>query len=109
MNVKLSVALVVGLIIPSAAAAQTGPELLLKPFPRERTLETRTDAVLLGQGETDNADADFQLSLYESFGRARVFPGQRADPRVGYDVLYLDIASDDPALPQHLTDHSVAF
>ena len=102
-------ALEVALALALPAAAQTGPELLLKPFPRERTLETRSDVVLIDQGETDNADADFQLSLYESFGRARVFPGQRADPRVGYDVLYLDIASDDPALPQHLTDHSVAF
>src|SRR5688572_23442643 len=56
-------ALEVALALALPAAAQTGPELLLKPFPRERTLETRSDVVLIHQGETDNADADFQLTL----------------------------------------------
>jgi hypothetical protein len=93
----------------STALAQTGPDLLLRPFPRERTAEASGSAVFLGEGETDNADADFRLSLYESSGRARIFPKERADPRVGYDLLYLDVDTDDPALPDWLIDHSFAF
>ena len=97
------------LMMRSAAPAQTGPDLMLRPFPRERTAEATGSAVFLGEGETDNADADLQLSLYESSGRARIFPKERADPRVGYDFLYLDIDTDDPALPDWLIDHSFAF
>jgi hypothetical protein len=88
---------------------QTGPDLLLRPFPRERTVEASGSGVWLADGESDNAGADFRLSLYESSGRARVFPRERADPRVGYDLLWLDLDTDDPALPDRLIDHSLAF
>ena len=95
-------------LIASVALAQTGPDLLLRPFPRERSVEASGSGAWLGKGETENADADFQLSLYESYGRARIFPKERADPRVGYDFLWLDVDSDDPALPDRLIDHSLA-
>jgi hypothetical protein len=95
--------------IGSSALAQTGPDLLLRPFPRERTVEASGSGVWLADGHSDNADADFRLSLYESSGRARIFPKERADPRVGYDLLWLDLDTDDPALPERLIDHSLAF
>jgi len=104
----LAVSAAVLVMITSPAPAQTGPDLLLRPFPRERKVEATGWGVWLANGETENADADFRLSLYESYGRARIFPRERADPRIGYDFTWLDVDTDDSALPGRLIDHSLA-
>ena len=92
----------------SAALAQTGPELLLKPWPKEQLIEVRGDAVLLDQG-TDRDGSDFQIGFYETEGRARVWPDQRADPRFGYNVTYIDVDSETGVIPSNLVDTSVAI
>jgi hypothetical protein len=60
------------------------------------------------EGHTSNADR-FRLTYYETQGRVRVMPSERADPRIGYDLRYLDVDTNDPALPSALSDTSVAF
>src|SRR5215212_10227461 len=93
----------------SMTFAQTGPELLIKPWDnKEQLVQARVDAIWLDDGKLREG-GDFQLGFYETEGRARMFPGNRADPRFGYNVTYLDIDTDSGALPSKLVDTSVAF
>ena len=91
----------------SAARAQTGPRLLLKPFPKEQAIDAHGDALLLDQGHVKESDEDFRLSFYESQGRWRVLPGNLISPRIGWDVKYLDLETSHPGLPEQLTDQSL--
>lgn len=87
--------------------AQTGPELLLKPWPTGQRVQAQGEFALLNSGSTRNSD-DFQLSFYDTSGRVRLLPGQRADPRLGWNYTDLN-TSGDSALPSHLIDTSVGF
>jgi hypothetical protein len=98
-------ALVVGWA--AASFAQTGSTLMLKPWAPEKLAEAQASGIFENQGHTDN-DADLQLSMYESYGRVRLFPGQQASPRFGYDFLKMDLHSNDPGLPDQLYDQSVS-
>jgi hypothetical protein len=88
--------------------AQTGSTLMLKPWAPEKLAEANVSGIFEGSGHTDNNSSDFQLSMYESSGRVRLFPGQVASPRFGYDFLALNIDSDDPGLPDQLYDQSAS-
>jgi hypothetical protein len=92
----------------TATFAQTGSTLMLKPWEPDKFAEAQASGIFLNNGHTDNNDADFQLSMYESYGRVRLFPGKEASPRFGYDFLKLDIDSNDAGLPDHLYDQSVS-
>lgn len=95
--------------LPAAALAQTGPDLLLKPWQPGERVELAAYGTFLGDGSTDNADADLTISIFDSFGRAKLPVESRAEPRVGYNVTYLDLDGDDPALPAQLVDTSFGF
>ena len=104
-------ALLVTLLAPLTALAQSGPELLLKPWDKKQFIEMRNDALFLGNGEFEDDEfggADFKLTTYESEGRIRILPGNIASPRIGYDVTYLDIDTDLPAFPDHLTEQAIS-
>jgi hypothetical protein len=88
--------------------AQTGPTLLLKPFPKEQAIEGRADALFIEPGHTKKGDDAFRLSAYESQGRWRVQPGNLISPRVGWDFTFLDLHTRSPGLPDQLADQSVA-
>ncbi len=91
-------------------AAQSGPDLLIKPFSAGQMFDTSTEAVLEAANPTKEDHADnVQLDVYRAVGRWRVLPDQQASPRFGYDVMYVDINSHDPALPNHLWNTSVGF
>ena len=55
---------------------------------------------------------DFQANTYNASGRLRLTYGDsekglaRAQPRLGYEVKYVDIRTDDPRLPDALLDAS---
>jgi len=90
------------------AHAQTGPTLLLKPFPKEQAIDGRADALFLDAGHTKRGDDDFRLSTYESQGRWRVQPGNLISPRIGWDFTFIDLHTSFPSLPDQLADQSVA-
>ncbi len=87
--------------------AQTGATLMLKPWEPEKLAEAQGSALFAEKVRTDN-HADYQLSMYDSSGRVRLFPGQEASPRFGYDFLKMDLHSNDPGLPDQLYDQSVS-
>jgi hypothetical protein len=89
------------------AWAQTGPDLLIKPWDTGQILETQADAAVLAEGSTKNSE-DFNLSFYDFSGRYRVLREHRADPRFGWNFTKIR-TSGDPALPNDLIDTSVGF
>src|SRR5690349_7831717 len=92
------------------ASAQTGSELLLKPFPKELRYDNQTDLSFAENAHSKEAPgSDFQLSTYESEGRIRLNPGDVASPRLGYDFKYLNLDTNIRGLPDRLVDMSVGF
>src|SRR6266568_2800502 len=66
--------------------AQTGPSLLLKPWPKEQFIESSTDALFFFDSTIKGNGNRYDLDAYESIGRIRLLPGNIASPRIGYDV-----------------------
>ena len=96
------------LLITFDALAQSGPTLLLEPWPKEKFLEFSADAILQSTGETEDTNEDVRIHTYESTGRLRLFPGNVASPRIGHDFTFLDISTDDPRIPDQLTDQALS-
>jgi hypothetical protein len=88
--------------------AQTNIDLMLKPFSEKTPIEINAYGALLASGHTDNAGADYQLSLVDLTARYRFAPDQRIDPRLGISASYLNFNTDDRAIPAGLLDASVA-
>ena len=99
--------LVIG-VTALAAHAQSGPGLLLKPWPTDQTVEATADGYFLNAAHTD-AGSDLQLSQYESQGRFRIVPGNLVSPRIGYDFTLIQTNSKSGIIPKDLTDESVAI
>jgi hypothetical protein len=99
--------------ICGSALAQTGPALLVDPFPKEQLIDTSASYLMLDAGHAKGSDDSARLSFYESTGRIRVVPGSLISPRVGWDFEYIDIDtsatadSNVDAIPGRLIDHSV--
>ena len=92
------------------ASAQTGSELLLKPFPKELRYDNQTDISFADDAHAKNIPGtDFQLSTFDTEGRIRLNPGDVASPRFGYAFKYLGLDSNIPGLPDRLVDMSVGF
>ena len=101
------------------ASGQTGPNLLLKPFRTSDQFEFNADGIYdfptdsSNKRPDGNGTHDFQADSYNASGRLRLTYGDsekglaRAQPRAGFQVKYVDIHSDDPALPVSLLDGSV--
>jgi len=60
-----------GVLIASLAHAQTGPALMLKPWPEGKYADFSADAYFFGDGHTDRprGSQDFDLSIYDARGR----------------------------------------
>jgi len=107
-NRSAAAVLALGLTLAgSSARAQTGPTLLLKPFPKEQAIDGRADALFLDQGHTKKTDEDFRLSMFESQGRWRVLPGNLISPRIGWDFTFIDVDTPAAGFPDQLVDQSV--
>ena len=107
MGRTLFVAISVLLAFASAAVAQTGPALLLKPLlSEEENLESRGDALSFGSADAEGAD--FDMTAFELSGRFRE-RRERLIPRIGWDLTHYQFDSDIPILDQNLTDTSIAI
>jgi hypothetical protein len=91
------------------ASAQTGADLLVKPWEPGQIIDTSTDGLLEASGHTKETDDGIRLSTYHALGRWRILPNNEATPRLGYDVQYWDVNTSDPALPRNLWDMSIGF
>ena len=91
------------------ALAQTGAALLLEPFPKEHLIDTRAGWTYPDAGHVKGTDQGARLTFYEWTGRVRLFPGELASPRVGWQAQFIDVelGSGPLILPDQLTDQSV--
>src|SRR6266403_763487 len=90
------------------ARAQSGPDLLLKPWDQQERVEATVNGMFVENGHTKQEDADFRLSIYETQGRFRLVPGELASPRVGYEFSYFALHPSTTRLPDQLVNQSVA-
>jgi hypothetical protein len=81
--------------------------LLFKPWPVGERVQAQGEVTHLDRGSTDNSPT-FDLSTFDTSGRVRLWPGQRADPRFGWNYTQFQ-TSGDPSIPSDLVDTSVAF
>jgi hypothetical protein len=95
------------LVFAAPALGQSGPELLLRPFPKELRLDLNAEASITEQGHTEGTDRPMQIGIVETQGRLRVSPGELASPRVGFGFKYFNLDTDLPGLPEHLYDTNV--
>ena len=95
LPVALFMLMLTALALPGEAVAQTGPELMLKPWgpptgPEdadrpEARFELSGGLRYAREGEVEANDRDFQLTTYSGEGRYR-FSTKRGAPAVGYDL-----------------------
>ena len=119
-SIVVAAGLLAAIALPEWAAAQTGPELLLKPFRDEDQFEV-TGSTLFGfETETSNNISpgnpyDYRNDIFNAQGRLRLTNGfseegiARAQPRAGFSWSNVDLTTEDPNLPQDMSDVSVGF
>src|SRR5690242_19576880 len=98
--------LAVAIVLPFAdTRAQTGAAMLMQPLVNdEELLEFRGDSIFLNPAHTDHPGAPkVRLGIYETSGRIRE-QRERWLPRMGIDVLYLNLRNAGPVLPPRLVD-----
>ena len=92
----------------SFVQAQTSAALLLKPWEASGLVEESTSGFLMNEGHVQTNGNGFQMSVLESQGRVRLFPGHEASPRLGYDVTLLNTHTSNPGFHSQLLDASFA-
>ncbi|HEX8915321.1 MAG TPA: hypothetical protein VF796_23410 [Humisphaera sp.] len=95
------------LAFASPAYAQSGPELMMKPFAPDLRLDLEADASITDTGHTKGADESMQVGIAEVRGRIRMTPGELASPRFGFEAKYLNLDSSVPGLPESFYDFNV--
>lgn len=103
-----STGLVVTTLLAQAVVAQSGPGMMLVPWMGDHQAEVAGDAFFTPT-EANISGADVDLSIFESTGRFRLDPDASYNPTLGYEFVQYEIGSSDAALPDDLTDVSIAF
>ena len=107
LHSRVWVAVCALLSLITSASAQIGPPLMVKPWTdKNEVYDGRADAFFFNAGHTEH-DNPLHLSEYSSEGRFRIFPGNEISPRIGYDFNFLDLHTNDPRLPNQLTEAAV--
>ncbi len=100
---------VLALLLMGTAAWGQVDTGLLTPWPEGRHAQVGGRAMIFGDSQTDNGDADFDLNVYEARGCFRLGDDDSGAPSAGFRVKYLDISTDDPALPTRLVDQAIGL
>lgn len=100
--------LAVSLFFTQAAVAQTGPGIMLVPWMGEHQAEITGDA-FFSPTEANVTGADVDLSIFNSSWRYRIDPDSSYNPTIGYNFTQYEISTSDAAIPDQLTDVSIAF
>jgi hypothetical protein len=114
VSVALAAAFLLSLCATRSARAQTGFDLLVKPWTDNTNYELdNLSASEQQRGREEDEDSRFQLYQAESDGRMRFgIPGVADDQKflfLGYDVNDYTLASHGSLLPDRLFDGSVAI
>src|SRR5437764_10319039 len=105
--VNLLAAIVFHSLLCGSLYGQTGPALLVEPFPKEQLIDARGSWLFEDAGHVQGSNENVRLAFYETAGRVRIFPGNLVSPRVGWDLEYIDLrGSTFSQLPNQLTHQS---
>lgn len=102
----LSLCAVMACAVP--ALADTAASALSRPMPKDRAYEFSADAWGQSKGESEQTNLDTRLSSYQATGRFLLDPDAPGSPTAAVSWNQLNTHSSDPALPDELTDISVA-
>src|SRR3954470_2509002 len=109
-SAKFFLIVAASLLLARPLFAQTGPELMLKPFPKELSLDLSViDVTATETGHSEQTGDSIGITIADTQGRFRLTPGDEASPRLGYQFKYFDIDSTLPGTPDHFYDQSVGF
>jgi hypothetical protein len=98
---------VIGLVLSTAAMAQSGAELMVRPWVGDAQLQTRFDARIFGEAGGSGLTDDLELQWYEGAVRARSTT-ERGSLAAGVSVSHLELGSNGQLnLPERLMDYSV--
>lgn len=110
--------LALSVVLAPTALAQSGAAMMLAPpspmrvsdegRPTPWTLELEADAFFTPT-EADVTGADVDLSIFDATGRLRLDPDSSYNPTIGFELVQFELGSSDAALPDDLTDVSIAF
>jgi hypothetical protein len=107
-RVLLATALAASLTLTQTALAQSDVSMMLTPWMHQGDADVRANAFYTPT-EADVTGADVDLSIFRSTGRFRLDPDASYNPTIGYEFVNYQIGSSDAALPDDLTDVSIAF
>lgn len=107
-RVLLASGLAVSVSVTHGAFAQSGPGMMLVPWGPNTTAQVRGSAFYTPT-EANITGADVDLSIFTSTGRFLLDPDATYQPTIGYEFVQYEIGSSDAALPDDLTDVSIAF
>ena len=108
MRITSSLGFVVALGLSSFAFAQSGVDLMVRPFPKDSLVEARGEAFALDDPHFKQTGEDMSLNIFDAEARYRIKPGERVDPRVGFDFTQINTSGADQ-VPKHMTDTAIAF
>ncbi len=92
----------------SSALAQNAATALFTPIPQGKAYEFRADAWGQAEGNSEQTGMDTRLSSYHAVGRFLLDPNDRQSPTAAVSWNQLSTHSSDAALPDELTDVSIA-
>ena len=107
-HLPTSTALSLSILVAPAALAQSGPGMILTPWDHEGNADVRLEGFFTPT-EANVTGADVDLSIFDATGRVRLNPDASYNPTIGFDLIHYELSSADAALPDQLTDVSVAF
>jgi hypothetical protein len=109
MRITSPLGFVATVLAASWSFAQSGVDLMVRPFPKDNVLEMRGEASGYTDAHIKKSNEDFSLGIYDLEGRYRLNPGEHVDPRIGFDVTYLNMGGNFNRVPDSLVDTGISF
>lgn len=103
-----STVLALSLFTSASAIAQSDAALMLVPWGEGEQVQIQTEGFYTPT-ESNVGGVDVDLSIFDATGRLRLDPNSTYDPTIGFEFTHFEIGSGDAALPDDMTDVSVAF
>lgn len=101
-------ALALSLLTAVPVLAQSEAAMMLTPWQEGEQVQLMAEGFFTPT-EANVTGADADLSIFDASGRFLLKPGSSYQPTIGFEFTQFEMASSDAALPDDMTDVSVAF
>lgn len=93
----------------SGLRADVPPLLTLDPWVGSEIAQTWDHPMEENKAWIRNDGQSAHIFWYDSYGRIRFEPKNAYSPAIGYRVMYIDLGTHSPLLPEQLTDQSLVL